>query len=225
MSVFSSVPGYTRVSVLFKGLGLAAEAGPSSDLVGHARRAMRNQSEGHVGSDAAWREAYAAVGLDTPTVPPHEALAAWAATPTGVPSQGPLADLVNGFSVELAVPTAAYDLASVDGDMWLCPARGYEVFLPVDGARPLSPRVGELILVDSRARVMARRWHGAQGRAFVARGETTTAIVHVDLLPPVSDHAQQIADGLIGLVTAALGGSGEAALICRSAPIASWRVR
>ncbi len=222
MAVFGSVPQFARVSVLFRGLDTTV-AVPASGFTTHARRTVRSDKRVRTGCDAAWGEAYASVGLDEGTVPPHESLAAWAATATGVPSQGALADLVNGFSLELAVPAAAYDAASIEGDVWLCPCRGVELFLPVDDDLSETPAVHELILVDGSARVMARRWHGAQGRPFVVGRATETALVHVDLLPPAVDSAEGITAGLVDLVTGSLGGQGDAVLLNRSVAATSWR--
>jgi DNA/RNA-binding domain of Phe-tRNA-synthetase-like protein len=232
MAVFAAVPAFVRVSIRLAGFTDDHRAAVAALLVRAGERAALTDDDVRVSS---WREAYVQVGLGEDVVPPHVALAAWATVPGGVPPQGTLPDLVNAFGLLHGVPVATYDPSGAMGDLWLRPARGTETFEPLGGealgpsavgslcgGTPAMPTVGELILSDSADHVLARHWHGAQGRATVLRGGASEALVHLDLLPPLAADAETLAGRFVRLVTGFVGGTSDVRLISRSRPQAPW---
>lgn len=186
---------------------------------GHAR--------GVAAAGGSWRGAYRAFGLPADTVPPAEALAAWAAHPGGVPSQGPVLDTVNAFSLQHGVAVAGYDLGPVEGNVWLRPSRGIEIFVGA-GRLVETPTIGELILVDDADQVLARRWHGSIGQPFVATPGAADVLLHVDVLPAAEEPdagpstAADLAGALARLAEAFLGGVADVRVLARSTPVALW---
>lgn len=170
-----------------------------------------------------WKRAYAVVGLPASTVPPPEALLAWARSPGGVPSQGVVEDVVNAFALEHAVPAAAYDLAAVEGDLWLRPSRGHEIFEAADGAAT-TPAINDLILVDSADRVMAMAWHGAQSALTRVRPGAEDLLIHADLLGLPIDAARAMADALAARLAGFVGGRSGIRILSRDNPMAAWPV-
>ena len=235
MAVFGPVPEYVRVSILLSDVSNATNqpsAGAAAALLGRASRASRvsqasrtSHAEAEWAGDeaeiAAWLAAYESVGLPPDVLPPPRILAAWATLPDGVPSQGPLADLVNAFALQNVIPVAAYDLSAVEGDLWLRPSRGCEIYESVGGGTG-NPPLGEMILADSADLVLARHWHGAQGRPVVVGSTTIRALVHLDLLPPLASQADTLAGKFARLATGFLGGSAEVRLLSWAAPQAVW---
>lgn len=227
MAIFGYVPDYLRASIRLTGIDPArggraaaaflARAGASAGAAGVL--GTRGSGDPRI---AAWRAAYAAVGLPADLVPPPELLAAWAAEPGGVPSQGALADLANAFSLLHRIPVTVYDLGAVRGDLWLRPSRGCEHFLALGTEAPTSPELGEIILADTEEEVFARHWHGRQGRPAMAGPAARDVLVHLDLLPPATDEAETLADAFIRLVTGFLGGRAALQWLSWDTPQIQW---
>lgn len=219
MAVLGPVPDFVRASVRLLDLR-PANPGAVARLLQTVGRAAGTPTGDP--RTAAWRAAYETVGLGADVVPPPEALCAWARGPGGVPTLGPLPDLVNAFSMRYLVPVAAYDLARVDGDVWLRPARGTELFAPTGAEGVEAPDVGEIVLADDAGRVLARRWHGAQGREAIARAGTTAALVHIDWLPPQALAPADLAERFMRMASGYLGGRADLQLLSRRVPVGRW---
>lgn len=241
MAVFGPLPGYARASLRLRDIQPGRSAHQAAALLRQASAtAVAEGAElGEQAEDpriARWRAAYEVVGLPPESLPPHAALLAWAATPGGVPSQGPLLDLVHAIALRYCVPAAAYDLAALEGDLWLRPSRGVEVFEgteaggdPEDGG-PASfcATINELILVDSLERVHARAWHGEQSAPSRPGSGTREALVHFDLLAGDDEpgtariQAAALAVELGRLAGAFLGAEAQSRILGREEPQALW---
>ena len=222
MAFFAVAPGFVRASIRLRDIDAGRAAAQARGLL---RKAVAGSG---TTATAAWHAVYAAIGLPEGTVAPQEALAAWAESPGGVPSQGPLADLVHATSLRLALPAAAYDLSAVSGDLWLRPARGVELFQGLPGpsgasARPESVPINEPILADGSDRCLARAWHGTQAVDTMTTPATCEALVHVDALDGDAERMEVEAKALARLLQGFLGGSAEPRLLHRAAPVADWR--
>lgn len=221
MAVFGVAPAFVRLSLRLVGADLTAAAAPAAALLRRAGAAAKG-----VAADdrrlSAWREPYFAFGIPEDVLPPPEVLARWAASPGGVPSQGPLLDLVNAFSLQVLAPVAAYDLDAADGDLWLRPSRGIELYQPLSGEPPSTPMIGQLLLADSADQVLALHWHGAPGRGSFVTPTSRDVLLHLDLLPPLADEADALAARLARLLTGFLGGKLQSQRLERRAPLAHW---
>ncbi len=216
MALFGVAPEFVRASLRLTGVDGGRSAATAARLLAKASRDVAD-----VGADA-WRRAYDDLGIASEAVAPATALAAWAAVPGGVPSQGPITDIVHATALRVGCPAAAYDLAAIHGDLWLRPARGVEVFEGLTG-RPDTVPINEPVLVDSADHCLARAWHGAQSAVSRCTTATTDAIVHLDwlALDPADAHEQGRA--LARLLTGFLGGSVSMRLLHRDAAVADWR--
>lgn len=221
MALFGTLPGLIRISILVEDLRPdPPSAAAAALLAAMGRRAGADGS--WPAKMAPWQGAYADLGLES-SLPPPNVLAAWAAAPSGVPSLGALADVVNAFSLQHGVPTAAYDVGAVEGGLWLRPSRGCEIFWGLSDTHPISPPINEFILVDSADRVLARRWHGEQGRDWVVSATTGVALVHLDLLPPLSAASEELAAQLARLVLAYAADSVRVQRLDWDHPQVTWR--
>ncbi len=220
MAIFGLVPDFVRASIRLGGFDPARGARAAAALLARTDTpASRVAHDPHL---AAWRAAYRQVGLPEDVEPPPAVLAAWATLPGGIPSQGALADLVHAFSLQRRVPIAAYDIRRIQGDLWLRPSRGCEHYLAIGSDQPISPPLGEIILVDSGEEVFARAWHGRQGRPAVVTPTSDEVLVHVDLLPPLAAQAAALAEALVRLLTGFLGGEADLCWLTWDTPEATW---
>lgn len=222
MAVFAAVPGFVRVSVRLRGGDDGSPTAAARALLERASAKSLDAAEAQPHAKLSWQDAYSLVGLPPDTVPPHEALAAWAATEGGVPTQGLLLDVLNAFSLEHRIPVSAYDLAHATGDLWLRPSRGYELHESPAGDAVDTPPMGELILADSADLVMARRWHGTAGLPTAAYGAPENALVHLDLLSPPAPVVDALEDAVCRLMTGFVGGRIDAQRVHRAVPAIAW---
>lgn len=219
MAVFGLVPAFERLSIRLVGVDPEAGARPASALLARAGRG------GSLGASnprvAAWHEAYAAIGLGEDRPTPMEALAAWAGTAAGVPSQGAIRDLAHAFSLLNGIPVSAYDLDRVQGDLWLRPSRGCEHFVGPGDTAATSPDLNELILADSNEEVLARHWHGRQGRPAAGRA-TRVVLFHLDFLEPIDGEAHRLRGAFVRLAIGFLGGTADERRLTWDTPQAAW---
>jgi DNA/RNA-binding domain of Phe-tRNA-synthetase-like protein len=180
-AVFALVPEFARASIDLVVTSPSASPALGAYAARVARRAADAEGAGRSPPDPEWRDAYHRLGLPDDLTPPHEALAAWARANGRLPSQGPILDLVNAYSLVARTPAAAYAVDDAAGGLWLRPARGHEQHESVAGEWS-SPPVGELVLADGGDRVLARHWHGSQGRSFVPGPAARRVRIHIDVL-------------------------------------------
>jgi DNA/RNA-binding domain of Phe-tRNA-synthetase-like protein len=220
-AIFGYLPGFRRLSFMIRSTHADMDdAGADAYLRRQVERSVDPTAQALAG--ASWREAYEMFGMEAKAVPPFQALRAWIESTGGLPSQGPVRDLVHGFMMEWTVPVAAYALDHVQGDLWLRPSRGCERFTGMDGKGPTAPEFGELILVDTSELVLARNWHGAQGLESVPRQSMSAILVHIDLLPYSSHRYGSVEDGFTALAGQLLGGEITRQRICRLRPEIVW---
>lgn len=224
-AVFGPVPAFVRISVRLTAIDparAAASAGAARAYLARAAAAAIARAVDEAEA-AAWRAAYADVGLGEDVVSPVAALRAWAAAPGGVPSQGAIHDLVNAVSLLHGAPTAAYDVAGIAGDLWLRPSRGIESHdAPAERTgRPSTVEINELILADSADNVVARAWHGAPGRQVIVGPQSRDVLVHVDQLAPAA--APEETGAAVGrLIAGFVGARSAVQVLSRGQPSARW---
>lgn len=215
-AVFALVPEFARASVdvVLTGSGASAALGPYA-----ARVAER---VGDPEPDTEWRDAYRRLGFPDDVPPPHEALRAWAHAAGHLPSQGAALDLVNAFSLVARTPAAAYAIDEAAGGLWLRPARGHEQHEALSGEWS-APPMGELILADGEDHVLARHWHGGQGRAFVPGPGTRRVRFHVDVLAASPyEEARRVGDDLARLAAAMLRGIAFVQVLHAASAVIHW---
>lgn len=150
----------------------------------------------------AWRSVFTAFGVK-PTQHRNaaEALLRRLARHGDIPSINPAVDLGNLISIRHALPVAVFDLATVEPPVTVTVASGEETFVGIGSSPPDHPAPGEVIFVDGRGEVVARRWCWKQS-AGGATGPDTTDVMYV--IEAVDDDAadavREAADQLVDLV-------------------------
>jgi DNA/RNA-binding domain of Phe-tRNA-synthetase-like protein len=142
-----------------------------------ARARLSRGPESEFPEIAAWRRAYAQMGLKpTQYRSAAEALLRRFRREDALPSVHPLVDLCNAVSLAYALPVAVLDLAGVEGSLEVRHARGDEQYLDWSGAVE-SPDRGEVIFADAANHAHARRWTFRQSRRSTVTAETRRALV------------------------------------------------
>jgi DNA/RNA-binding domain of Phe-tRNA-synthetase-like protein len=130
---------------------------------------------------AAWRRVFRGFGVDpTQYRSAAEALLRRLTKQGDLPSIGTLVDLSNLVSVRYALPVAILDQRGIAGGTIVRFARGDERWADLGSSQAEHPEPGEVIFVDERDVVSARRWCWRQSAASAAREDTTDILVTVE---------------------------------------------
>jgi DNA/RNA-binding domain of Phe-tRNA-synthetase-like protein len=163
--------------------------GPSSDRLRKAvaaetvlvRERLGDTPLSEVPSLAAWRRAFRGFGVDpTQYRSAAEALLRRLTKQGELPSINAIADLANLVSIRWAVPVAAFDQRATVGPTTVRFAQGDEMWSDLGGSMADHPDPGEVIFVDDRGEVSARRWCWRQSAASAVRDDTTQILVTVE---------------------------------------------
>lgn len=142
-----------------------------------ARERLRQGPESELPEVAAWRRAFARMGLKpTQYRSAAEALLRRFRREGGVPRLHPLVDLCNAVSLAFALPVAVFDVARIDGYLEVRPATGAERHVGARGEVE-SPEAGEVIFVDAADHAHARRWTFRQSQDSTVRPDTRQALI------------------------------------------------
>ncbi|WP_309104715.1 phenylalanine--tRNA ligase beta subunit-related protein [Microbacterium sp.] len=153
---------------------VAATAQPFFDRAA-ARLAERSESE--FPEIAAWRRAFAQMGLKpTQYRCASEALLRRFKKEGALPSIHPLVDLCNAVSIAYATPIAVFDLEHVDGDLTVRRADGSETYATFGGEQE-NPAPGEVIFADDAGNAHARRWTNRQSALSAIRPATRSVLI------------------------------------------------
>jgi DNA/RNA-binding domain of Phe-tRNA-synthetase-like protein len=134
-------------------------------------------------SIAAWRRAFTGFGAKpTQFRNAAEALLRRLAKHGDIPTINTLVDIGNLVSIRYAMPVAVFDQANIAGSTTVRFATGAESFTDLGSTDSVHPDPGEVIFVDGKGVVSARRWCWRQS-AQSATGRTT-----VDALIVVEGH-------------------------------------
>ncbi|MFL5802648.1 MAG: B3/4 domain-containing protein [Roseiflexaceae bacterium] len=168
------VPGLLLVG------GITAEAevaGRLEPFYAQARARLAQGAESELPEVAAWRRAYAQMGLKpTQYRSAGEALLRRFRREGVLPQLHPLVDLCNAVSLAFALPVAVFDLDGVDGFLEVRHAAGAEQYLAF-GGEVEHPEPGEVIFADAAGQVHARRWTFRQSRRSTVSETTRRALI------------------------------------------------
>lgn len=134
----------------------------------------------------AWRRAYRAFGCD-----PHkyrcssEALTRQVVKGNTIWGINPLVDCYNYISLKYTVPVGGEDCLNIVGNVVLKRAAGTEPFVRLGGTDNESPEVGEVVYADD-AGVLCRRWNWREADRTKLTPNTTTAILVIEAIPPIT---------------------------------------
>ena len=130
---------------------------------------------------AAWRRAFRAFGVDpTQYRSAAEALLRRLTKQGELPSISTLVDIGNLVSIRHALPVAVIDRRAIAGGIVVRFARGDERWADLGSSTSEHPEAGEVVFVDGRDSVIARRWCWRQSLDSAARDDTTDVLVTVE---------------------------------------------
>jgi DNA/RNA-binding domain of Phe-tRNA-synthetase-like protein len=169
---------------LVAGLLVIDSFDPSADVVGRieplfqrARARLAGTTESDLPEVAAWRRAYAQMGMKpTQYRSAAESLLRRFRKEDALPQLHPLVDLCNALSLAFALPMAVIDLDQVDEFLHVRHAQGDEQYLAFSGETE-TPPAGEVIFADASGHAHARRWTFRQSRRSTVGPTTRRALV------------------------------------------------
>jgi DNA/RNA-binding domain of Phe-tRNA-synthetase-like protein len=142
-----------------------------------ARERLRDRSESELAEVAAWRRAYARMGLKpTQYRSAAEALLRRFRREGLVPRLHPLVDLCNAVSLAFALPVAVFDLSKIAEYLEVRHATGEEQHMGFHGVVE-SPAPGEVIFADAAGHAHARRWTFRQSHNSTVRSDTRAVLI------------------------------------------------
>lgn len=142
-----------------------------------ARARLQQGPESSMPEIAAWRRAYAQMGLKpTKYRSAGEALLRRFKRENDLPRLHPLVDLCNAISLAFALPVAVFDLAGFEQYLEVRYAAGEERYLAFSGEIE-TPPPSEVIFADAANEVHARRWTFRQSRRSVVETGTRDVLI------------------------------------------------
>lgn len=127
-----------------------------------------------------YRDAFEAVGINPNRFPSSiEAMGKRILNGGALPEIHPVIDLVNGFSLQFAVPMGAHDLDQLGGDLQVRFSRAGEPFVPLGSEQEEQLPAGELIYGDA-TRVRTRRWMWRQSEWGKVTADSRNILFPVD---------------------------------------------
>ena len=168
------VPGVLVVGGIDSQADVAARLEP---FYARARARLGAGAESDLPEVAAWRRAYAQMGMKpTQYRSAAEALLRRFRREDQLPQLHPLVDLCNAVSLAFALPVAVFDLAEVAEYLEVRHARGDERYLAFSGETE-QPAPGEVVFADAEDQVHARRWTFRQSRRSTVGPATRRALI------------------------------------------------
>ena len=123
------------------------------------------------------------------------------------PKINPLVDLYNSISLRYLVPMGGHDLDTIEGNISLRFAEGWEPFSPMGGGETVIVPKGELVYRDDRE-VLTRNWVWRQCEKDKATEKTRNIFLPIDVLGEVGrERADEIIGELFQLIPKYLGGT------------------
>ena len=138
------------------------------------------------------------------------------------PKINPLVDLYNSVSLRYLVPMGGHDLDTIEGNVYLRFAQGWEPFSPMGGGETVIVPKGELVYRDDRE-VLTRNWVWRQCEKDKATEKTKNIFIPIDVLGEVGrERADEIIGELFQLIPGYLGGTVLSAALKRGNPSAEF---
>ena len=152
-----------------------------------ARTRIQTSTEADMPEIAAWRRAFARMGLKpTQYRSAAEALLRRFRKEDDLPRLHPLVDLCNVVSLTYALPIAVFDIDRVASFIEVCHATGSESYLAFSGETE-HPDPQEVVFVDAEQQVHARRWTFRQSRQSTVSDTTSQVLIVCEGLHATAD--------------------------------------
>jgi DNA/RNA-binding domain of Phe-tRNA-synthetase-like protein len=122
------------------------------------------------------------------------------------PKINSLVDLYNSVSLKYLVPMGGHDLDTLEGNIHLRFAEGWEPFTPMGGGETMTVPKGELVYRDDRE-VLTRNWVWRQCEKDKTTEKTENIFIPIDILGEVGrERADEIIQELSDRIPRYLGG-------------------
>ena len=168
-----------------------------------------------------WRTAFSKLAISGSKFPSSiESMARRVLKGDPFPKINPLVDLYNSLSLRYLVPMGGHDLDTMEGNIFLRFAEGWEPFSPMGGGETIVVPKGELVYRDDRE-VLTRNWVWRQCEKDKATEKTKNIFIPLDVLGEVGkERADEIIGELSGLIPRYLGGQILTGVLNRGNPSA-----
>ena len=155
-----------------------------------------------------WRAAFSKLGISGSKFPSSiESMARRILKGDPFPKINPLVDLYNSVSLRFLVPMGGHDLNTIEGNIHLQFAEGWEPFTPMGGGETATVPKGELVYRDDRE-VLTRNWVWRQCEKDKATEKTRNIFIPIDVLGEVGrERADEIILELSRLIPKYLRGT------------------
>ncbi|OGP88195.1 MAG: hypothetical protein A2156_03820 [Deltaproteobacteria bacterium RBG_16_48_10] len=155
-----------------------------------------------------WRAAFSKLGISGSKFPSSiESMVRRILRGDPFPKINPLVNLYNSISLKHLVPMGGHDLDTLEGNLSLRFAEGWEPFTPMGGGERITVPRGELVYRDDQE-VLTRNWVWRQCEKDKTTEETRNIFIPVDVLGEVGrEQSEEIIQKLTDLIPRYLGGS------------------
>ncbi|PIX22649.1 MAG: hypothetical protein COZ69_10615 [Deltaproteobacteria bacterium CG_4_8_14_3_um_filter_45_9] len=172
-----------------------------------------------------WRTAFSKLGISGSKFPSSvESMARRILKGDPFPKINSLVDLYNSVSLRFLVPMGGHDLDTLEGNIYLRFAEGWEPFTPMGGGETVVVPKGELVYRDDRE-VLTRNWVWRQCEKDKATEQTKNIFIPIDVLGEVGrERADEITLELSHLIPKYLGGILFSAILNRENTSVEFRL-
>jgi DNA/RNA-binding domain of Phe-tRNA-synthetase-like protein len=163
-----------------------------------------------------WRTAFSKLGLSGSKFPSSiESMARRVLRGDPFPRINSLVDFYNSISLKHLVPMGGHDVDTLEGNIALRFAEGWEPFIPLGEGEKMTVPKGELVYRDERE-VLTRNWVWRQCEKDKTTEKTRNIFIPIDVLGEVGrERAEEIIEDLSGLIPRHFGGSIVSAVLNR----------
>ncbi len=221
--LFDILPDLTIGMVVAKDVDNTCPSEEIKDLLTQAAEEMKKNFMGNKAQEhpriRPWRGAFSKLGISGSKFPSSiESMARRVLKGDPFPEINPLVDLYNSVSLRFLVPMGGHDLDTLEGNIFLRFAEGWEPFTPMGGGETVVVPKGELVYRDDRE-VLTRNWVWRQCEKDKATEKTKNVFIPIDVLGEVGrERAGEIILELSQLIPRYLGGTLFSAVLTREKP-------
>lgn len=210
--LFDILPDLAIGMVVAKDVDNTRPSKQIDDLLTQAVEAMKKNFIGDKAQDhpkiKPWRTTFSKLGISGSKFQSSvESMARRILKGEPFPKINPLVDLYNSVSLRFLVPMGGHDLDTIEGNIQLRFAEGWEPFTSMGGMETVTVPKGELVYRDDRE-VLTRNWVWRQCEKDKATEKTKNIFIPMDVLGEVgSEMADEIILELSRLIPRYLGGT------------------
>jgi len=210
--LFDILPDLTIGMVVAKGVENTHPSKEIDDLLAQAIEELKKNFVGDKAQEHSrikpWRTAFSKLGISGSKFPSSiESMARRVLKGDPFPKINPLVDLYNSVSLRFLVPMGGHDLDTLEGNIHLRFAEGWEPFTPMGGVDTMTVPKGELVYRDDRE-VLTRNWVWRQCEKDKATEKTKNIFIPIDVLGEVGrERADEIILELSRLIPRYLRGT------------------